>query len=110
MFRRSLCRAALLAAVATIALPAHAEFRSVRIQIIDRGQADGILIRTPNEKWIVIDAGTSRRQADSMRELWGVDRVALAVVSHRHFDHQGGMDEVLRDLPVDRFLGITDAR
>ena len=26
----------------------------------------------------------------------------------RHFDHQGGMDEVLRDIPVNLFLGNMD--
>ena len=72
--------------------PGEAQFQSVRVQIIDWGQADGILIRTPNERWVVIDAGTNRQQADAMRNTWGVDRVALAVVSHRHLDHAGGMD------------------
>ena len=43
------------------ATSASAQFRSVRIQIIDRGQADGILIRTLNEKWVVINAGCSGR-------------------------------------------------
>ncbi len=88
------------------ALPA--QFQSVRIQVIDRGQADGILIRTPNSKWIVIDAGTNAEQADAMKSKWGVDEVALAVVSHRHFDHQGGMDEVLSSFTVRKFLGITE--
>ncbi len=92
-------------AVLLFAIPSSAQFLSVRIQVIDRGQADGILIRTPNQRWIVIDAGTNSQQAEAMRESWNVDTVALAVVSHRHFDHQGGMDEVLRDLPVNLFLG-----
>jgi beta-lactamase superfamily II metal-dependent hydrolase len=33
-----------------LAGPAQATHSSVRVQIIDRGQADGILIRTPNEE------------------------------------------------------------
>lgn len=81
---------------------------SVRVQVIDRGQADGVLIRTPNDEWIVIDAGTNRQQAEAMRDDWGVDTVALATVSHRHFDHLGGMDEVFDLLPVKRFLGNMD--
>ena len=81
-----------------------AAFKSVRIQIIDRGQADGILIRTPNEKWIVIDAGTNGQQAKSMKDVWGVDKVALAIVSHRHFDHHGGMDEILNTFDVERLI------
>ncbi len=81
------------------------QFSSVRIQIIDVGQADGILIRTPNEKWIVIDAGTSKKLSESMEDTWNVDTVSLAVVSHRHLDHLGGMDDILKDFPVNLFLG-----
>lgn len=81
-------------------LPVSAQHKSVRVQVIDRGQADGILIRTPNDEWVVIDAGTSKQQAESMRDVWGVDSVALAIVSHRHTDHFGGMDDVLSTFPV----------
>ena len=84
---------------------ALAQFKSVRVQVIDRGQADGILIRTPNQKWVVIDAGTNAQQAESMTDVWGVDRVELVIVSHRHFDHLGGMDSIIQRIPVDRFIG-----
>jgi competence protein ComEC len=87
---------------------AEAQFQSVRVQVIDRGQADGILIRTPNQRWVVIDAGTNRQQADAMKNIWGVDRVALAVVSHRHGDHYGGMEAILQDFDVDQFLGVME--
>ena len=48
------------------------------------------------------------QQANAMKDTWGVDRIALAIVSHRHFDHNGGMDSILEKIPVDRFLGIND--
>jgi competence protein ComEC len=86
---------------------AHAQFRSVRVQVLDRGQADGIVIRTPNSEWVVIDAGTNGRQSDYMEEM-GIDTVALAVISHRHFDHHGGMDEVLRDHTVERLAAVME--
>ena len=85
----------------------YGAFQSVRIQIIDVGQADSILIRTPNKKWILIDAGTNSQIANALPS-WGVDKLALAIVSHRHFDHHGGMDNVLNSIPVDQFLGITE--
>jgi len=84
---------------------ANAQFKSVQVQIIDRGQADGILIRTPNEKWVVIDAGTNSKRAEAMATTWGVDRVELAILSHRHFDHLGGMDDVIQRFPLEGFLG-----
>lgn len=82
-------------------------FQSVRVQIIDVGQGDGIIIRTPNVKWVLIDAGTSSQIANALHS-WGVSKIALAVVSHRHSDHQGGMDNVLNSIPVGQFLGITE--
>ena len=62
------------------ASPLWAQFQSDRVQVIDRGQADGILIRPPNEQWIVIDAGTNNQQADAMATQ-GVMRVALVIKS-----------------------------
>lgn len=85
--------------------PAEAQFQSVRVQVIDRGQADGILIRTPNSQWVVIDAGTNRQQADAMEHSWGVDRLALVITTHRHRDHYGGTAAILRRFPVDRYVG-----
>jgi glyoxylase-like metal-dependent hydrolase (beta-lactamase superfamily II) len=57
-----------------------------------------------NQRWVVIDAGTNRQQAAAMRDVWGVDTVALAIVSHRHFDRLGGMDEILQEFPVERLI------
>lgn len=82
-------------------------FQSVRIQVIDVGQGDGILIRTPNSHWVLIDAGTGKNIADALPD-WGVDKLDLAIVSHRHFDHQGGMDNVINSIEVDSFIGITE--
>lgn len=90
-----------------VTAPLTAQHVSVRVQVIDRGQADGILIRTPNDRWVVIDAGTSKAQAEAMRDVWGVDEVALAVVSHRHTDHFGGMDDVLSLFDVDLLVMNT---
>ena len=81
--------------VVCFALPALAQHASVRVQVLDRGQADGIVIRTPNEEWIVIDGGTNAQQAAALTAM-GVSRISLAIVSHRHFDHHGGMDTILR--------------
>ena len=55
--------ALLIAGALLLSWPVAAQpHRSVRVQVIDRGQADGILIRTPNEKWILIDPGQDRLQ------------------------------------------------
>ena len=65
------------------------------------------MIRTPDSQWVVIDAGTNGQQGDYMAEM-GIETVALAIISHRHFDHRGGMDEVLRDLTVERLAAVME--
>jgi len=96
-----------LSILVVLASDSATAFESVRVQVLDRGQADGIVIRTPHSEWVVIDAGTNAQQADYMEEM-GIDIVALAVVSHRHFDHHGGMDEIIDGFEVERFYGNMD--
>ena len=64
-------------------------------------------MRTPNHQWVVIDGGTNKQQAELMAD-WGVTTIRLAVISHRHFDHNGGMDNVLQDFIVEEFIGNLD--
>ena len=78
--------------------------QSVKVSVLDRGQADGIVVRTPNHEWVVIDGGTNGQQADLMQQ-WGVSTIAALIVSHRHFDHNGGVDDLLDDFTVQRFIG-----
>jgi len=79
--------------------------QSVQIQVVDVGQGDGILIRTPHKKWVLIDAGPNRMLADSLSPHFGVDRLALVILSHRHRDHFAGLERVLNTMTVDRFVG-----
>jgi competence protein ComEC len=97
----------LTAVLAFLASPATSQTQSVRVQVIDVGQADGILIRTPNLQWVLIDAGQGSLLADSLPAHFGVDRLALAVGTHRHRDHIGGMDNVLNRIPAALYLGDT---
>ena len=103
----SILRIGLVVLIFFMAIPTHAQHNSVRIHVIDRGQADGILIRTPNNQWVVIDAGTNKQQAAAMESRWGVESVALAIVSHRHSDHLGGMDEIINNFEIDRLVMNT---
>ncbi len=102
--RRSILLITLLLAVSNSLIAQHA---SVLVQIVDRGQADGILIRTPNDRWVVIDGGgRDHRMVNAMENVWGVDEVALLIVSHRHGDHHGGVPPILQsDIPVRRYVG-----
>jgi competence protein ComEC len=74
--------------------------QSVRVTVIDVGQADALLVRTPNQKFVLVDAGQSPELAERLVTEFQVERLELMFASHRHTDHVGGMDEVLDTIPV----------
>ncbi len=86
---------------------------TLTVDVLDVGQGDSILLRTPAGKAVLIDAG--ERQADVVDQLraLGVTELALAVATHPHADHIGGMNDVLLSIParlyVDNGLPHTTA-
>jgi beta-lactamase superfamily II metal-dependent hydrolase len=71
------------------------------------GQGDAILIRSPEGKTALVDAGPSKEIVPLLREQ-GVRSIDLVVVSHHHADHYGGMDDVIRAFHP-RFFLATDS-
>lgn len=72
------------------------------LHFLDVGQGDGALLRTPGGHWMLIDAGPRTDYADAGRRVvvpfltgHGVRDLAVAVVSHAHADHLGGLPSVL---------------
>lgn len=87
-------------------LAPFAETHSGRFEmhVLDVGQGDAILLRTPAGRWIVVDAGRAWRGGDAGRSTVipyirkrGGD-VAAFVLSHPHMDHVGGAATVLHAL------------
>lgn len=90
------------------------------VAFIDCGRGDAILIRTPEGKNILLDAGPPPKQArregrtGAVRKYLrdeGVARIDAAILSHGHPDHVGGFPRIIRSLPVDVFYesGRQDA-
>jgi hypothetical protein len=77
------------------------------IDVLDVGQGDAILIRSPEGKTALIDAGPSKDIVPALRRK-GVTSIDLVVVSHHHADHYGGMDDVIRAFHPGVFLA-TDS-
>jgi beta-lactamase superfamily II metal-dependent hydrolase len=76
----------------------------LEIYVIDVGQGDGVLMRTPDDKWHLVDAGvendaqmTKKGAANFIRWKFiddlGRQKVKLrnVIVSHPDYDHYGGM-------------------
>ena len=100
-------RSALLLVVAALGCTATAreadEPALIEVVFLDVGQGDAILIRSPEGKTALVDAGPSDGIADQLAAL-GVDTIDLLVASHAHADHIGGMDRVLDTHPVRYYL------
>ncbi len=69
------------------------------IEVLDVGQGDAILIRSPEQHTVLVDAGPSDEVA-SLLAARGVGAIDVVVISHHHRDHYGGLDAVLDAHPV----------
>ncbi len=76
----------------------------LRVDVLDVGQGDSILIRTPANKIILIDAGESSGHVADQLKAQGVDHLDLVIATHPHADHIGGMAEVLKDYPTKLYV------
>lgn len=78
---------------------------SLRVHILDVGQADCILVQGP-EKVLVIDGGESKN-ADTIIEYLksqGVERIDYYLNTHPHADHYGGITQVMDAIPTGEFF------
>ncbi|HNH45730.1 MAG TPA: MBL fold metallo-hydrolase, partial [Myxococcota bacterium] len=76
---------------------------NIRVDMLDVGQGDSILIRTPT-KTILIDASEGVADVDDKLRALGVQGIDLAVATHPHADHIGGMDDVVRAIPIKMYM------
>jgi beta-lactamase superfamily II metal-dependent hydrolase len=67
------------------------------------GQGDAILIRSPEGKTALVDAGPPRHVFELLKAR-GLKSLDLIVVSHHHADHYGGMAAVIREFRPRVFL------
>ncbi len=77
----------------------------LKIYVINVSQADSILIITPSNKTILIDAGSSMRpnSADNVvafLERMGITRIDALIATHYHEDHIGGMEKIFNNFEV----------
>lgn len=76
----------------------------MRVDIIDVGQGESILITT-SEKAVLIDAGENDKGDEVLEHLKsrGISELDLAIGTHAHSDHIGGMDTVMTEVKVKEF-------
>ena len=71
---------------------------------IDVGQADSTLVRLPDGKTMLIDAGDNKTGIKAVAYLnnLGIERIDYLVATHPHADHIGGMADVINDFDIGR--------
>jgi len=88
---------ALLALVGFALAPVTARAGDLKVYFFDVGQGDAALIVSPSGKTVLIDAGppesSSRLRARLEQLLPGP--IDLAILTHAHLDHLGGMPDAL---------------
>ncbi len=75
----------------------------VELTFLDVGQGDAIVIRSPEGKVALVDAGRGVDVVALLRQR-GIDSIDIAIASHAHADHIGGMEQVVRSMPVRYYM------
>ena len=79
------------------------EFLSVHI--IDVGQGDSILIKTPTNKSILIDSGDedNDRIIKSYLKSSDIKKINILIATHLDKDHIGTLDYIIENFHIDKF-------
>ncbi len=74
----------------------------LEIVFLDVGNGDAIYLKTPTGQQILVDGGEDGQVLTDFLETKGIRRIDLAIVSHFHQDHVGGILKVLKEFKVDK--------
>lgn len=115
---QTLAVAAVLLAICYVLWPPRTLDARLRVTVLDVGQADAIVVQTPQGHALLVDAGgrlergaqSSGSVAEAVGERivvpfllrHGIHAIDAIVISHPHGDHAGGAAPTLRRLRVDR--------
>lgn len=80
--------------------------RLLEVHFIDVGQGDSIYIKTPENKHLLIDGGppeSGKIVVDYLKNE-DVQTLDILIATHPHFDHIGGLIDVLEQIPIKRIV------
>lgn len=77
---------------------------TMRVDMLDVGQGDSILITSPAGKRVLIDAGIKEAAVDEQLRRLGVTELSLVIATHPHADHVAGMKDVVEQIPIKLYI------
>ncbi|MEK9170939.1 MAG: MBL fold metallo-hydrolase, partial [Patescibacteria group bacterium] len=92
-----------LAGITLISFKAKAQYDGLlRIYVMDVGQGDAILIKTPKGQTVLIDGGPDNKVLEKLGKYLQPlqKRIDLVILTHPHADHVSGLVEILRRYDV----------
>lgn len=102
---------ALVGLILLIIIPSLISPRIFQMTVLDVGQGDAIVIRTPNRKTILIDTGDKTEEKNYGEQViipyfqsQGIKSIDLLVLTHPHADHTGGAMSVVENMNADEVL------
>ncbi len=91
---------------AAMMLRPHDERAGLSIYVLDVGQGDAILVRTPHGHWVAVDGGPVNPLEDAARRVelpflrrHGARALDVVIDSHGDADHLGGIPELIAAFP-----------
>lgn len=77
-------------------------FHGLRIDFLDVGQGDAILLQPVGASAILVDGGPPGDGVAGKLEGAGVDSLGAAIITHDQSDHAAGVEELLGRFPIER--------
>jgi competence protein ComEC len=81
------------------------------VKVLDVGQGDAILIRTPDQV-VLVDTGDvpAREKLVGMLKSQGISTIDKLIITHPHADHMGGRLPYLTILPLNKSMTAVKKR
>jgi competence protein ComEC len=79
-------------------------FRGLRIEVLDVGQGDAILLRPAGAPAVLVDGGPPGDDLVRKLDEAGVASLGAAVITHDQSDHAAGVEELFGRLPIGRLV------
>lgn len=87
----------------------YSKDKDLKVYFLDSGQADTILIRSPEKKNILIDVGSEKGVREIEKVIpWWDKKIEMIIITHPHDDHISGIPLLLKKYEVDTvfFTGV----